>query len=163
MKWGLGVLALALAACGGKTETAETVPPVASAEAAGPKVVTPADIPLERGFYVESSATCADASNSTLYLLRRKAISTSHVLCEFTKVEQTGATTFKVTQSCTDDGAAFGGQDKTETRTETYDAKSPKELMITYDGGGTANFNFCEQASLPEPWKNNDIKSLIED
>ena len=67
------------------------------ADAPGVRVAT---LPLEPGYYVASDTPCGKASSATVSLLRRTGIGGARDFCEFTAIEQTGSSTYRVTQSC---------------------------------------------------------------
>jgi len=131
------------------SEPAAVEPAPASA---APEPATVDDIKLVRGFYVEGGTPCGEASNATLYLLRRTGLGESHTVCTFEKIEAESDLRFHITQRC-DDGS--------EPSNITIDMKSPRDFEIVYGGGGTSRYHQCEQAQLPEPWRNNDIRDLI--
>jgi len=110
------------------------------------------DIKLLRGFYVEGNSPCREASNATLYLLRRTGLDESRTVCAIEKVEAESDLRFHVTQRC-DDGS--------EPSNVVIDMKSPRDFEIVYEGGGASRYHQCEQIQLPEPWRDNDISNLI--
>jgi len=160
---GLLGLALLAAACGQKEPAAGPVPAAADGADVPPKAdpSAPVVLPLRTGYYIASEETCENASNVSLQLLGRSRISTSHVECTFESIVQRASSTYGVTVKCTDDGEAFGREPFVETRTDTFDVARETQFTIGYDGGGSATYQFCEQASLPEPWRNSDISDLI--
>jgi len=131
---------------------------VTPAAASGPS--TAARLPLPLGFYVSADTPCAQASNATLQLLRRDGMNTSHVQCDFTRVEKVGATSYRVTERCADDGEAFGRETEVSTSTSTYEVDGPNSFRIVGEGGDYA-LRHCPQPSLPEPWRDNDISDII--
>jgi len=62
-------------------------------------------LPLQRGYYVASDTPCAQASNATLQLLRRNGIGAARTLCEFKAIKQTGPTSYRVRESCSELGS----------------------------------------------------------
>jgi hypothetical protein len=165
-RWSVsGVLGLALlaVACGQKAPVFGPVPATADSADVPPKAdpSAPVVLPLRTGYYIASEDTCEIASSVSLQLLGRSRISTSHVECTFESIVQRASSTFGVTVRCTDDGKMFGREPFVETRTDTFDVARETQFTIGYDGGGSATYQFCEQASLPEPWRTNDISDLI--
>jgi hypothetical protein len=151
-------LATLVAACN-PTKPAETpvaaaseLTPVEPAAAAALQPATVDDIKLVRGFYVQSDTPCEEASNATLYLLRRTGLGESHTVCTFEKIEAESDLRFHVTQRC-DDGS--------EPSNVIIEMKSLRDFDLIYEGGSTSKFHQCPQTELPEPWRNNDISDLI--
>ncbi|MBP6796729.1 MAG: hypothetical protein KA124_01405 [Luteimonas sp.] len=118
---------------------------------ASPDAAAVAELPLKRGYYVRVDATCAEASNATIELVRRDGISS----CSFTKIESLGAKRYRVHQFC-----------------HPREPAEPREYILTGDGsyrigkdatdeyGQPTEFRFCSQRSLPDPWRDNDISGV---
>jgi hypothetical protein len=142
-KFALPGLICALAAgCGGSP--AETAGSAASALTA---------LPLQHGYYVASDTACGDASNATLMLVSADGINSSRTFCDYASVEQTGATQYRVALSCTD----ING-DPPETLAGDYDIPDPGRFSYVLEGSDDrAGYRHCEQASLPDPWRDNDL------
>jgi len=107
-------------------------------------------LPLKRGFYVTDGTPCAQASNATLLLVTREGVNGSRDVCTFTKIEKTGATSYRVTELCSNKAA-----------TVTYDVPNETSFRVTYESSGDRSARYCAQSSLPEPWRDNDISDLI--
>src|SRR5690606_11338823 len=60
------------------------------------------ELPLDRGYYVRTDATCATASNATAALLRRQGLFWDGSFCTFHGIEQSGPNSFRVKQYCSD-------------------------------------------------------------
>jgi hypothetical protein len=118
-----------------------------------------ASLPLKRGFYVASDTPCGQASNATLQLLRRKAMGAARTLCSFAKVEQIGSTRYRVTATCKD--MTDHRDDGADTDIVTYDIPSETSFIARRANGADYSARFCEQKSLPQPWRSNDIRDLI--
>lgn len=118
-----------------------------------------ASLPLKRGFYVASDTPCGQASNATLQLLRRNAMGAARVMCEFRKIEQIGATRYRVTEHCKD--ITSDRDDGAGTDIVTYDIPSETSFIARRANGADYSARFCEQKSLPQPWRSNDIRDLI--
>ncbi len=116
-----------------------------------------AGLPLRRGFYVASDTPCNRASNATLSLLRRNAISVARELCSFSRIEQTGASIYRVVEQCRE--LTQGGAP--ETRTVTYEVSGDAAFHIRSAAGRVYSARLCAQSSLPQPWRGNDIRDLI--
>ena len=143
---------------------------VACADAAGgaaDEAVVPAErkverLPLPLGFYVAAEVTCAGASNATLSLLRAGGVNTSRTPCDFDSIVQTGDNRFRVTETCTQGGAAWGQEEERATSVATYEITGPASYAVIPEGSTDAfAYTHCPQDSLPEPWRDNDISDLI--
>lgn len=110
-------------------------------------------LPLTPGFYVSSDTACADASNATLSLVRPTGINVAQVDCTISAIDQTGPTSFSVTDACVElsSGSALAAQ------ATLYDI--PDDKTYGYLDGTTvvSQSRFCPQKDLPEPWRSNDI------
>ena len=111
-----------------------------------------AELDLRRGFYVDTAAPCAGASNATLYLLGRdKLVAGGREVCEFAAIKPVGPGRFLVSEVC-DSGPV-----------------SPVEWVLegndtftrAFDSGEGHTARYCRQSDLPAPWRNNDIRDLI--
>lgn len=144
------------------TDTAETAKtaatPVAAVETAAAAVApvsapekaasaTVRSLPLRRGFYVASDTPCNQASNATLRLVTREGINFARDICTFRKIEKTGATSYRVTESCADEPQA-------------YEIPNDTSFTVTYEGGSQSSARYCAQSSLPDPWRDNDISDI---
>ena len=141
----LAVLALALAACSGGDATQDDV----SANAG---------LPLKRGYYNQGES-CGDVSNASLVLLGRSSINWSRAACDLSAIQKAGATRWKAMQSCKDI--------QTETAEAPYavyfDIQDETTFSHQYEGSTeSAPYRYCAQASLPEPWRSNDIGDLVD-
>ena len=140
-----------LAACGGG-EAAEAQPTEAVVQA----------LPLPLGFYVSDDASCAGASNATLILLHKSGINSSREPCEFSRIEQLSPTQFEVTQSCSDNGEAWGRETTIYEVVSRVEVTGEHSFRLTYDADSApVGWNHCPQSSLPDPWRDNDISDLI--
>lgn len=123
---------------------------VATAPAAAPEkavaAATVRTLPLKRGFYVASDTPCAQASNATLRLVTREGINFSRDICTFKKIEKTGATSYRVTESCSGEP-------------QTYEIPNDTSFTVKYEGGSDSA-RYCAQSSLPDPWRDNDISDI---
>ncbi|TCD05436.1 hypothetical protein EYB45_08170 [Erythrobacteraceae bacterium CFH 75059] len=132
---------------------AEPAPP-AQAETPAPTTAAAGEtvdsLPLRRGYYVASDTPCGQASNATLMLVTREGVSASRSSCETLRIARTGARRFEVRERCED-----------EVRTTTYDIPANDRFTSTSDSGWSNSARFCPQASLPEPWRDNDISDLL--
>lgn len=130
-------------------------------QASAPKGETVASLPLQRGFYVADGTSCGQASNATLMLVRKSGINTSRVPCDFKSIEKTGANSYRVTETCSEGGAAWGTEEHISTNVSTYEIPNNTRFTSKSDSGWESSARYCPQASLPEPWLNNDIADLI--
>lgn len=144
---GTVIAALLLTACG-RTATPAT----------GDTAATLTSLPLKRGFYVASDTACDAASNATLLLYRGDGFNGARDTCEFESIEQTGPDSYRTTERCQ---ALMGEADGATT--EVVDWIIPDETSFTSksQSGWERSFRHCEQSSLPDPWRDNDISDLI--
>lgn len=120
------------------------------------KSIAAASLPLQRGYYVASDTPCGQASNATLQLLRRGGIGAARTLCEFKAIEQTGPTSYRVRESCSELGGTTAA-----TETVSYEIANDRSFTTRRADGADYNARYCVQSSLPSPWRDNDIRSLI--
>ncbi|HEY9578316.1 MAG TPA: hypothetical protein VIR65_00470 [Rhizorhapis sp.] len=130
-------------------------------QASAPKGEAVASLPLQRGFYVADGTSCGQASNATLMLVRKSGINTSRVPCDFKSIEKTGANSYRVTETCSEGGAAWGTEEHISTNVSTYEIPNNTSFTTKSDSGWESSARYCPQSSLPEPWRNNDIADLI--
>lgn len=109
------------------------------------------ELPLDRGFYVRTDATCRTASLATLAILTRQGLQWAGSACTFGPIEKTGATTYRVEQTCDGPGKAIA----------TWQITSRTAFSFRDETGWDHAATFCPQKSLPEPWRSNDISGLI--
>lgn len=107
------------------------------------------------GYYVEETAGCADASNATLALLHARGMNSARTFCEFTAVTQRAGNVYDYTERCTEISSG-----------EVYDNAGAFELLAQdrlrlFGEGWEVVMVYCPQASLPEPWRDNDISDLL--
>jgi hypothetical protein len=127
----------------------------ASADTAG-QAVRVSELPLRRGFYVASDTPCEQASNATLLLLRGKGINGARDFCDFERIDQTRSNVYRTIQSCTsvsDDAAV--------EQSVTYTLQGDSTFALVSDSGWTASFRYCEQAALPEFWRDIDLSDVL--
>ena len=118
---------------------------------------TIAELPLKRGFYVTSDTACDNASNATLLLVHADGMNGARTACDFKWIEQIGSTSYRTAMVCTD----IQGEEP-EHSTCVYEI--PDSTQFSYgseDSDYRRRFHYCEQSSLPEPWRDNDISDLI--
>jgi pyruvate/2-oxoglutarate dehydrogenase complex dihydrolipoamide acyltransferase (E2) component len=140
----------ASAATPAAAETAAASAATKEAPAAAPAQAATAtlkSLPLKRGFYVSSDTPCNQASNATLRLVTREGINFARDICTFRKIEKTGATSYRVTESCSGEPQA-------------YEIPNDTTFTVTYEGGSQSSARYCAQSSLPDPWRDNDISDI---
>jgi hypothetical protein len=129
--------------------------------ASTPTAIT--ELPLDRGYYVRTDATCATASNATAALLRRQGLYWDGSFCSFHGIEQTGPNTFRVKQFCSD------------PRAPEPPTPIPADWLVTAEWviKDRASFSFkdsegwehearlCAQQSMPADYSRNNIAELI--
>jgi len=118
----------------------------------------PVTLPLQRGFYVASDTACEAASNATLLLFRGDGFNGSRDGCDFKTIEQTGPQNYRVTEHCADFQA---GPDSATTQIVDYRLSDSTRFTSKSNDGWERDFRYCEQSSLPEDWRDNDISDLI--
>jgi hypothetical protein len=133
--------------------------PVDTTEAAlaAETTVQTGELPLRRGFYVSSDTSCGQASNATLMLLGREG----YGLCTFSKVEKLAENQFRVTERCTDNGPAWGRPEEIEVSQVRWTIESSTAFSRLREDGDRMGWRFCEQKSLPDPWRDNDIRDIL--
>ncbi|MGE4410236.1 hypothetical protein [Sphingobium sp. B2] len=142
----------------------------AEAEAGGaptsaPVTQTISELPLDRGYYVRTDATCATASNATAALLRRDGLYWSSSFTKFAKIEQTGPTTFRTLQV---GGDIRYGVPPTPIPAEFLASAATAEWTITDrrsfsfkdSEGWEHEARLCEQRDMPADFRGN-IAELI--
>lgn len=142
--------------------TAQAPDETIASENASRKAESVTTLPLKPGFYVVNDTTCGQASNATLMLVRKSGINTSRVPCDFKSIEKTSTNSYRVTESCTEGGAAWGTEEHISTNVSTYEIPNETSFNLKSDSGWESSARYCPQSSLPEPWRNNDIGDLIE-
>lgn len=112
-------------------------------------------LPLRQGYYVIADTPCGSASNATLSLLSRSGFGASRGDGAFTKIVPTGSAIWRVTTSTIVEGSS-----RPQISTVTIKADGPAAYTMTNDFGAFT-YRYCPQASLPEPWRTNDLSSYI--
>lgn len=112
----------------------------------------PAELPLERGFYVRTDESCGTANNAVTALLTRSGLQWVTSRCSFGSIAQTGPTSWEVVQNCDGPGEA----------TAVWDIPDRTSFSFTDSNGWDHAARFCAQSDLPEPWRSNDISDLID-
>lgn len=127
----------------------ETVAAATAAPASAPEKATATvkALPLRRGFYVSADTPCNQASNATLRLVTREGVNWARDICTFKKIEKTGATSYRVTDSCSDEPT-------------TYEVPNETSFTVKYEGGSESSARYCAQSTLPDPWRDNDISDI---
>lgn len=143
---GVAIAAMLLAACG-----RSAAPAIGSG-------VTLSTLPLERGFYVASDTACDAASNATLLLYRGDGFNGAHDTCEFQSIEQTGSNSYRVIERC---HVLQEGPDNATTGVADWTLPDGASFTSASETGWQRDFRHCEQSSLPDPWRDNDISELI--
>lgn len=115
-----------------------------------------ASLPLQRGFYVSQDTRCDAASNATLSLLGADGYGGARYFCRFEHVEAASPTQFQVTEACAE---LFVEEPAGETQLVQWTLHDDRSFTRRH-AGGEDHARFCEQASLPEPWRDNDISDV---
>ena len=111
-----------------------------------------AALPLPLGFYVSTDTPCGEASNATLARLHADGLNGARDFCRFASLGRTGPSTFRAVESCTSIGAAEAWSIVVD-----WEILGPTAFRRTSEEGWVSEFRFCDQPSLPEPWRDNDI------
>jgi hypothetical protein len=143
--------ACALAGCGGDA------PEVRDADVTENALT---GLPLKRGFYVASDTACGQASNATLLLVHRSGIYGSRDACNFRTIERTGPTSYRVAEQCADFQAGPASAWMAIFDWEIFDDTS---FRATSGAGWQRNARYCEQSSLPDLWRDSDIRDLVDE
>ena len=101
------------------------------------------------GDALEAVVTLADA-------LRREGVGGAQDFCEFKRIEQVGASSYRVTESCAD---LRGGD--AQTSIVTYELLSERSFKSKSEQGWEHSARFCEQSSMPADWQENDISDVV--
>jgi hypothetical protein len=115
------------------------------------------ELPLRRGFWVMSDTACGDASTATLLLVHAGGMNGARDACDFRSIEQTGPTSYRAAMAC--DGIQGAGAEPL-----TYLFEVADHAHFSYGTEGSdyrSHFRYCEQSSLPDPWRDNDISDLL--
>ena len=114
-------------------------------------------LPLKRGYYVTSDIPCAQASNTTVSLLRRNGLGGARDFCEFRNIRRTRPNTYRVTQSCRN----FQDDISPETSIVTYTIPNDSSFTAHSENGWTHSARHCDQANMPPEWRENDISDAL--
>lgn len=131
--------------------------PAPAAPVAAPAQASDAGLPIRTGYYVNTEVECGGASNATLALVRRDGISA----CEFTRIDRTADARYRVAERCHDHQAPPGSEGAYFGIEQDYEVLGDGRYRIVFEYGGTSEFRFCPQDTLPEPWRDNDISDLV--
>lgn len=144
------VAPLALFALSGCQAAPAGEPPGAVA-AAGPVDA----LPLEPGYYVRTDESCGDASAAGVHLVSRAGLRwvTSH--CLFERIEHLGGSRYRVLQSCGDHHGAAEA-------TALYEVPDRDSFSFRDDAGWEHAARRCPQEQLPEPWRSEDLRGLVD-
>jgi hypothetical protein len=115
------------------------------------------ELPLPRGFYVRTDAACAAASEATLVLLQRDGLGGGQDFCAFERITPESAQSFRVAERCAD----FRDPAAAERREVAYAILAAGRFRRSDASGWSAEYQHCPQASLPEPWRSNDISDVL--
>lgn len=115
------------------------------------------ELPLKRGFYVTTDTACDKASNATLLLLHASGMNGARTVCDFESIEKTAPANYRAAAACKD--IQYGETERTVYRYEISD--NTQFSYRTEDSDYRSQYRYCEQSSLPDPWRDNDISDLI--
>lgn len=113
-------------------------------------------LPLSAGYFVAQGTPCAEASNATITLLGGRTFNWPQQACAVQTIGQAGPTTFAVTMDC-EATADFPA----ETLAITLEIANGTEYGLSFGGEPPALSAFCPQADMPEPWRSNDLSTIL--
>lgn len=137
----------------------------AEAESApAPTPTTISELPLDRGYYVRTDATCATASDATAALLRRQGLFWGGSFCTFHGIEQTGPTTFRVKQYCSDPRAPEPPTPIPADwlTTAEWVITDPASFTFKDSEGWEHEARLCAQRDMPGDFRSTNIADLIQ-
>jgi hypothetical protein len=105
-------------------------------------------LPIKRGYYVTSDTPCGNASSATLSLFWGSSMDGCKVLSN----KKVNDSTYSIKSKCTERGETF-------TIADTYTIISSTEYKRV--NAGSSQSRYCAQSQLPEPWRTNDIRSIL--
>lgn len=149
------VLAAVATAAFGLSACTRAAEPPTPTEASADTATVVSELPLERGFYVRTDDTCATASSASAAVLGRGGLFWSTSTCTFGKIEQTGATTFRVEQACGDPG----GQGAPGAVAE-WVVTDRNAFRFVDDAGWEHEARLCAQQDMPADFRDMDISAL---
>lgn len=144
------LLASLLAACGESSATQQSPDPATEGAAL--------QLPLRRGYYVESSTPCSEASNATTLLLRRDGIGGARDFCEFRKIEQTGPSRYRVVESC----SSLQDDAPPEVGVAIYTLVGDDAFTSRGEDGQQLSARYCAQSTMSADFRANDIRDVTE-
>ena len=152
---GLIVHLLVLVALAGCRQDNPPAQPANAVQAPLP-VASAIDLPLQRGFYVASDAACGEASNATLGLLHRPGLNSAREDCIFTGIALLSEGRYHITEQCAEIGSG-----ETSRYLAEWQVLSHQSFRRTLDSW-TSQMRYCDQATLPEAWRDIDLETAIE-
>lgn len=114
------------------------------------------ELPLDRGYYVRTDASCATASNATAALLQRQGLYWGSSFCTFERIEQTGPSRFRVQQACGDPRGGIAAPVPAE-----WVIKDRTSLSFKDSEGWEHAARLCSQRDMPAGFRETDISELI--
>lgn len=112
-------------------------------------------LPIERGYYVQSTTTCQQASNATITLYGGVSFGNAHVECRKPAIRKLADGSHQITENCRDTQGR-GGQWTAFTTKYAVLSRTEFAAINLY---GTFSYRYCKQSDLPEPWRTNDLSS----
>lgn len=141
----------------GDAAAAGDAPPAAEAQVVD-------ELPLQRGYYVSDDTPCGKASNATLHLMRRdgdgySGDTTPPYFCRFMRIEQTGPSSYRVTESCE---SAHGDDEEAATSVSSYEILSETSYRAKREDGWESSSRRCPRRELPALWRDSDIGDFVD-
>ncbi|SEH27900.1 hypothetical protein [Magnetospirillum fulvum] len=115
-----------------------------------PMTATAVDLlPLKRGYYVDKSVSCSEASHATLELFTGRSFGAN---CEVKILRKVGQS-FRIMQTCDVRGDVADSS-------FLYTVLNRREFLLENDER-KFDFRFCDQKDLPYPWSKNDLSHIL--
>lgn len=153
-----GLLCLLAAACapGDAPATADALPVEEVREVDA--------LPLQRGYYVAGDTPCGEASNATLHLMRRdgdgySGYTTPPYFCRFVGIEQTGPSSYRVTEACE---GSHGDGEEPEASVSSYEILGETSYRAKNEDGWESSSRRCPRRELPALWRDSDIGDFVD-
>ena len=89
----------------------------------------------------------------------RRAIAFEGDFMLVTYCQDLGEGRYRVTETCQE---VQGPQPSTYEVEQEYEVLAEDRYRVNFEGGGSSEFRFCPQDSLPESWRDNDISDVLD-
>lgn len=141
---------------------AEVAASAGEAPAAEARVVD--RLPLQPGYYVSTDTPCAKASNASLHVMREDGsgyggYTTPPYFCRFVRIEQTGPSSYRVTETCE---SAYGDDEEAPVSVSSYEISSQTSYRAKNGDGWESSSRRCPRRELPALWRESDIGDFVD-